>query len=245
MLELDSVSWFSFRDPTGDPARVPTLLGALSSPDVAAASDAIGELLPHVWDQGALFEGTAPVVPFLVEALARRSQPRRDRIALLLGLIADASVEPRALNAASPQPAREAVARGLPAYLGLVREACGDGPRALCSALLYLLCHFPEQRSFVLETVQPHVAARHEDDFARLERVLTQPNFERLDARSLPGLGWPSPRFWVGVEAADPRAASLPRETLARLWEAETLALLAYMGGQAAHWVAQADRGAR
>jgi hypothetical protein len=242
---LASVPWSSFGDPTGDPSRVPALLRALSSPDVAGAGDAPRDLLPHIWDQGSLFECTAHVVPFLVGALARRSQPRRDRIALLLGLIADAGVEGRATNAACVEPSREAVARGLPVYLGLVSEACSDGPRALCSALLYLLCHFHEERSSVLEVVRPCLAGRHEDDFARLERILTQPSFERAGARALLGLSWPSPRFWAGVEAEDPRAASLPGEALARLWEAETLALLAYMGARATHWVTEADRGAR
>lgn len=90
MLEgLDKVDWASLEDALGPATGVPERIRALASPDAQVREAAVNWLASHVWHQNSVYEVTPHVVPFLVELLGSGSVQGKDRILMLLSLIAD------------------------------------------------------------------------------------------------------------------------------------------------------------
>ncbi|HEX4816679.1 MAG TPA: class I SAM-dependent methyltransferase [Nonomuraea sp.] len=168
--------------------------------------------------------------PLLVARLQEADDVRRGHLAVLLGLLAEASF---------PETGGDlhaAVRRGLPAYLRLVRRAPGGGPLSL--ALLYLLAHFPGDREAILGAVAD--LDLDAGDRTRLDRAL-----RTLD-RSAPDLGrcWPAPSVWSLDESErrfDRRwIQELTAEQLTTNWNNDTHMVLAYSGAKA-YWAVTND----
>ncbi|WP_049652983.1 class I SAM-dependent methyltransferase [Kitasatospora sp. MY 5-36] len=168
-------------------------------------------------------------IPALLDALDTVPPAHQARLALLLGLLAEA---------AGPDggfPAHEAVRAGLDRYLRLLSDGGTDAGRG--AALFFLLGHFPEDGARILAAL-PGTGV-DQDDLSRLARCL-QP-WETADAATRWNLGrvFPSPAVWGLTEQERATAPALdqwlglPAERTAELWATETRALLAYSGAKA------------
>lgn len=208
-------------------------------------------LLGTLWDAGTLLPGAPHAIPELVGALERAGHEQRGRLALLLGLLAEAD----------DGAAHEAVADGLERYLALLPEEPAAGPvppgegssvqRSAAAlpgegrnvprpgpALLYLLAHFPAHRDRILAaTAELDLEA---DDRTRLDRCLrTADPADDLATRQL-GRVFPSPAAWALAEedlrgnGGWARWLALTDDQLTAFWDAESRALLAYAGAKAA-----------
>jgi quercetin dioxygenase-like cupin family protein len=157
--------------------------------------------------------------------------------AVLLGITAERlSAAPGVLGAwqaAAWQDLTDAV----PAYADRARQASGTSPSL--AALYYLLAHFPAQADLIQRELKRRREPAGPDDEARLTRCLYQPDFTAPGTLALIGRVWPSPAVWHLSAAeleADARwraAAGYSPAAAQALWEAETTALLAFMGANA------------
>jgi quercetin dioxygenase-like cupin family protein len=161
----------------------------------------------------------------------RRPEPRA---AMLLGIATEHIAHEESDHRYTEM--RRDLVGALPEYVRCMRLATAE--RSHLAAFYYLLAHFPEQGSHILKEIgrpEPH----DRDDHARLVRCLYQPDFAAPETLSQIGRVWPSPAAWdlSGVELeADAQwraAAGLTPAIAQSLWEAETIALLAFMGAKA------------
>jgi quercetin dioxygenase-like cupin family protein len=174
---------------------------------------------------GAALVEPAPVVTCasevaarLVDAVVKRlpEEPMHARALVLLGILVErADVE-------------VPVAR----LLQLVGPSLDSGA---VLAFAYLLAHFPDHGATSLEAMR--ATSLTEPDRQRLTRCLGRPDTEQL------GRVWPSPTVWR-LDSAERELDQVWRARLQldagtawTLWEAETAALLAYLGAQADHGV--------
>ncbi|MEU1288820.1 methyltransferase domain-containing protein [Kitasatospora sp. NPDC005856] len=186
-------------------------------------------LVTEFWEDGSLVPGALSGIPALLDALGTVPPAGQARLALLLGLLAEAAGPDGGL------PAREAVRAGLDRYLPLLRDDRTDAGRS--AALLFLLGHFPEDGARILAAASGTGA--DQDDLSRLARCL-QP-YEGADDATRWNLGrvFPSPAVWGLTDeerAANPALdqwLGLPAGRAAELWATETRALLAYSGAKA------------
>ncbi|RSN39879.1 hypothetical protein DMC64_36750 [Amycolatopsis sp. WAC 04197] len=120
---------------------------------------------------------------------------------------------------------------------GLLTLARDEPSEAVSLGLSYLFAHFPGQAPLIEAALSTRVLA--EPDRLRLLRCLRRPDFS--DRAPLDSLGrvWPTPGIWTDVErAADQEwrdALELDEVAIRGLWDAETQALLAFLGGRAEH----------
>ncbi|GIJ29514.1 hypothetical protein Vqi01_46760 [Micromonospora qiuiae] len=216
-----------------DSGKADTPVANLVESFVRATPDRLGEefrrLAAKVWEAGTVTAAAPDAVPALVAALDTAPAPaQRARLALLLGLLAEASAP-----SAEAASVRQAVHSRLPGYLELLlgtAEAAADEP--IRQALLFLVAHFPEDREEILA-----VAGKidlGEEDLSRLERCL-----KPLDADD-PAVTrvWPYPAVWSSLDEADRDfdrqwMRQLPAEQLALAWTLDTQSLLAYSGARA------------
>jgi len=85
--KLDEIDWNSFSPHAGD--LIPASIRALASPNVDERRDAFSSGC-HICDfEGVVYESTPIAVPFLLELLEDRTTPEKDRILILLQVIAD------------------------------------------------------------------------------------------------------------------------------------------------------------
>jgi hypothetical protein len=106
--------------------------------------------------------------------------------------------------------------------------------------MLYLLAHFPADGASILaafDGVNIAVADRE-----RLRRCLHCPDFNKAEELlNSVGRVWPSPTVWqltndeARLDQAWRGSLRLRADTVRTMWEAETTALLAYLGAQADH----------
>ena len=143
------------------------------------------------------------------------------RALILLGILAEsspASVSPR-----------------LPEILAAIGP---DRPEPVSLALAYLGAHFREHASAVLAAL-PDLA---EEDRQRLERCLATVSADRI------GRSWPTPALWELSEEereTDRRwrdEGAWDAATVQAIWDAETTAILAFMGARADHYVERSAR---
>lgn len=136
----------------------------MNEPKGRDRDQALAALQARLWDQGRLDPATPRAVPSLIDRLVKE---KCARIALLLGLIAEAEVD----AAAGPE-ARKAVRQGLTDYLELLGPPARDRD-PLFLALLYLLAHFHEEKDAILVRLRSNGWAHEDEDLIRLERVLS------------------------------------------------------------------------
>lgn len=166
----------------------------------------------------------APLARTLSGTLGQAGERGRARIILILGVLAEKA-----------PGARGAVRECLGIYLDLLAVASHGSPEYL--ALLYLLGHFPEDRSRIMAATGKHAAA-DPHGISRLDRTLWQPDLCDPETVNAAGRSWPSPAFLavtseeIGATAGARRA--MPAEQILASWNADTAALLAYAGGLAA-----------
>ena len=93
MPGLDAIDWSRLQGPYGKSGEVPHAIRALWSDDAEARANAVTILQQNLWHQGAVYEVTAPAVPFVADAALRNIVSREDRIWLvaLLAWIASGS----------------------------------------------------------------------------------------------------------------------------------------------------------
>lgn len=164
------------------------------------------------------------VPPVLLDVASRRlqEQPIHARALILLGILAESSTEtvcaaiPRVLQGVGTQQAE---------FIGL--------------ALAYLCAHFREHADSVRDRLRP--LGLPDEDWKRLERCLSGFDAERAAERI--GRSWPTPAVW-GLDANDAerdrcwrRDANWTPDAVRAIWEAETTAVLAFMGARADHEV--------
>ncbi|WP_354639875.1 class I SAM-dependent methyltransferase [Kitasatospora camelliae] len=195
---------------------------------------AFRRLAAEFWEDGSVRPEAVPGIPALLDILGAVPTAQQAKLAVLLGLLAEAAGPDGDL------PARAAVRAGLDRYLRLFQDGAPDAGRS--AALLFLLGHFPEDRSQILAVVS--ATEVDQDDLSRLTRCL-QP-YETADAATRWNLGrvFPSPAVWgLTKEEREANPAledwlGLPAGRGAGLWATETRALLAYAGAKAL-WAAE------
>ncbi|MEV4319974.1 cupin domain-containing protein [Actinocrispum sp. NPDC049592] len=200
----------------------------LTAARTVATSDIPAEITSAYRELGALLAGPGPLpedpdaaVQLLVEAVGRlESSPVHARALILLGILierADAEVPVR--------PLIDAIQPDLPE------------PAAL--AFAYALAHFPAHAESVRAALAP--VNLPEPDRERFLRCLEEPALQRI------GRVWPSPTVWrldeaeQGLDESWRTRLDLSEEAVRELWDAETVALLAFMGSRADHAVERTE----
>ncbi|MFM9372906.1 class I SAM-dependent methyltransferase [Streptomyces sp. Da 82-17] len=206
----------------------PAVTGPLDAFVHAAPEDtdaAYHRLVGALWQGGEVTGLALSAVPALIDCLAEAPAPQQGRLAVLLGLLAEAEYPD------TDGPVTAAVRKGVDRFLGLL-DAAGDDT-ALTGALLYLLGHFPGDRERILAATER--LALDEEDRTRLDRAL-----QTLDPAD-PDLGraWPSPAQWRlnDTERAFDRSwiRDLTPEQVEATWQADTHSVYAYSGAKA-YW---------
>ncbi len=119
-------------------------------------SRAFHQLVASLWQEdtgqpgrGVLLPQALPAIPVLVDVIGDASSPHADRFAWLLGLMAEA------LDQHGASPARDTLRKDLPVFLDavdrLVHAARADGISPQVRGLVFLLGHFPEDASRILD----------------------------------------------------------------------------------------------
>ena len=208
---------------------------ALSAALTVISSDESLEILLAYRQLGAALVEPAPlltrageVANLLVDAVMRRLaiDPMHARALVLLGILVE----------------RHTVDIAVPRLLPLAGPALDE---ASVLAMAYLLAHFPDHDVAVLDAMR--TTGLSEEDHKRLERCLARPDLTSPETHGRIGRVWPSPTVWQldGTEQQLDQAwragLRLDIETAKMLWDAETVALLAYMGAKADHAVERTE----
>ena len=169
------------------------------------------------------------LIGLLGEVAAERAgeHPVHGRALILLGIITER--DPR-----TGPPVRAAMRR-------VVRQVDPEWPESTVLAAAYLFAHFPADADAI--TAALGATTLPEPDLARLRRCLRRP--DPASPATVNGLGrvWPSPATWTlnnaerDVDRGWRERLGLTPELIAELWQAETTALLAFMGARAEHAV--------
>lgn len=182
-------------------------------------------LVGALWNDGKVTDVATQAVPAVVAALDDAGPDHQGRLAILLGLLAEAEYPQLDGEVAT------AVRAGLDRYLDLVRG--GGSRQPLTLALLYLLAHFPGDRDRVLAaTADLPIDA---EERSRLARGLTELDLEDPDV----GWVWPAPSSWDLSEedaaVAKATAQGLSPEQLTANWESDTRTVWS-SAGALANW---------
>lgn len=182
-------------------------------------------LVSALWSEGKVTDVAAAAVPTVVAALDEAGPDHQGRLAILLGLLAEAEY-PRLDGEVTT-----AVRAGLDRYLDLVRGGRRRDPLTL--ALLYLLAHFPGDRDRILAaTADLPIDA---DERSRLERGLTDLDLEDPEV----GWVWPAPSSWDFSEEetahAKATAQGMSAAQLTANWENDTRTVWS-SAGALANW---------
>jgi quercetin dioxygenase-like cupin family protein len=200
-----------------------TVVSSDERPEILRAYRRLGAALV---DPAPLLTCASEVADLLVDTVTERlpANPVHARALVLLGILVERHTV--RWNFAVPR------------LLRLVGPALDD---ATVLAMAYLLAHFPDHDVAVLDAMR--TTELPEADQERLERCLARPDLTTAEARDRIGRVWPSPTVWR-LDATERRLdqtwranLELDTETARTLWEAETVALLAYLGARADHAV--------
>lgn len=174
----------------------------------------------------ALVAGPAEVPADVIDGLVVAAQripgdPGHARALILLGILAESRAE--------------AVSPHIPGILAAVGPTA---PSTVGLALAYLGAHFREHAAALLDALRD----LPDEDLQRLQRCLA------TVAPDLVGRSWPTPALWE-LSAEEQETDRQWREsgawdaaTVQGIWDAETTAILAFMGARADHYV---ERNAR
>ncbi|WP_069170236.1 class I SAM-dependent methyltransferase [Streptomyces griseus] len=170
--------------PNAEPATAAAPLTAFREADSEALAEAFTRLVTALWTDGALNDPTSAqeAVPELLEAWDHTGPTHRGYLAITLALLAEAEY---------PQldgPVATAVRQGMDRFLHEIRGTTTVTPLTL--ALVYLLSHFPDDRTRVRSAFNG--VPLDPDDRTRLDRGLTHLNHLDPDL----GRAWPSPFDW-------------------------------------------------
>lgn len=141
-----------------------TLPRDLGSERLLLQSRAFQKLVASLWREsddlpghGVLTPEALHAVPTLLETIGDAGSPHGDRLAWLLGLLAEAS------GGNEVDAVRAAIHKGLPIILTAVDRqvhlAQGDGLTPQLAGLLYLLGHFPEDATTILKRLHAALGA--------------------------------------------------------------------------------------
>jgi hypothetical protein len=190
MLEgLDAINWEQLTHAYGEATNVPEMLRGLASPDRDERENALDGLFWSIHHQGTIYEATAPAVPFLLELAGSPEVRDRDRIVDLLAAIAGGcgyyqvhqvfdSPERRASTEfqetlaeerSCQQAVREAVWRGLPLFLDLLRS---DEPALRHQALKVVQRLLDQARPDLAQAVDRLISCLREPDHPEKEGIL-------------------------------------------------------------------------
>jgi hypothetical protein len=194
----------------------------------------------EAWDAGCLRPSAPVAAARMIAELEEPGPERRAQLVLLLGLLA----EGRSAATGREEMTRQAVRAGLHRFLELLNSAGDDEP--LRASLLFLVAHFPRDRRRILGAAR--TAGLDADELTRLDRCLQQPTFPDAQATRRLGRSWPSPATCDAVVRAHVRDHGLAHtqvlapDELARVWELETVTLLAYSGARAHYAIERSMR---
>lgn len=230
--ELDQVDWNALEHAYGPASDVPEIIRALAGRSKEVRDKALRELYGNIWHQGTVYDATAHAVPFLVGLVANQGVEERHEILVLLSHLAAGNsyhdvhqhsifFEERkgdpALEATIEtelgwvRQARDAVARGIEAYLGCLDD---PGPEVR-SAAAYVLATIPDHARDSLGPIRARAAQEH-DPCAKASLLLC-----------------------LGVLGGSAQAeASQPSEDLGTLWRDDPAPIVRLCGAMATVLVA-------
>lgn len=215
-----------FRD--HEAAALSAALTVISSDEHPETLRAYRQLSAALVDPAPLLTRADEVANLLLDAVTKwlPIDPLHARALVLLGILVE----------------RHTVDVAVPRLLPLVGPALDD---ATVLAMAYLLAHFPDHELAVLDTMR--TTGLSEEDFSRFERCLARPDLTSPEAHGRIGRVWPSPTVWQlddterQLDQTWRTDLQLDTKTATTLWEAETVALLAYMGAKADHSVERTE----
>jgi SAM-dependent methyltransferase len=135
---------------------LPLVPSGLRSAKSLLACRAFHQLVESLWKEdeerpgcGLLGENALAVLPELVEMIRSGAYPHDDRVAWLLGLLAEAT------DSHGNDVARDLLRKGVPVYLDavdrMVRQASKDGTLVEVGGMVFLLGHFPEDAPKIVD----------------------------------------------------------------------------------------------
>ncbi|MEU5716238.1 class I SAM-dependent methyltransferase [Streptomyces sp. NPDC020403] len=211
--------------PNAEPATAAAPLTAFREAQSPALAEAFSRLVGTFWTDGALHDPARArdAVPDLLDAWNDTDTAHRGYLAITLGLLAEA--EYPLLDG----PVATAVRQGMDSFLDEIRTTTTVTPLTL--ALLYLLSHFPDDRTRIRSAFND--VPLDPDDRTRLDRGLTRLNHLDPDL----GRAWPSPFDWdIDEHERDFDRAwikTLTPEQITATWDDDTRTLWATAGAKA------------
>jgi SAM-dependent methyltransferase len=206
-------------------STVAELVDAFTSATPGDLDARFHELVDAVWKDGRRTGLSLAAATELVALIDRVDDDRAGRIAVLLGLLAEAEYPDHA------GPVFDTIATRTGTYLDLLRAATPGEAPAL--ALFYLLAHFPEVRAQVVEIGERHALSAA--DLSRVDRA-----GQELDpAHPVLGRVFPSPAEWTldeGEQDFDQSwISALTPEQIVANWHNDTRTVFGSIGAKA-YW---------
>jgi hypothetical protein len=198
MLEgLDDINWQQLTHAYGPATVVPDLIRKLASPSPKVWEQGLEGLRSTIWHQGTVYEASAYAIPFLIELLEHPEVQCRDQILIDLALLARGGTAYDFFFDAwdrVEQQIHNAVARGLPLYLSLLRESDSRVRRHVPFTLDVL----PECAPTVIPVVENHLLQETDPQVKAhlLFYLSNQPDYQKADDQWL--------REWVTAEGEHP-----------------------------------------
>lgn len=171
---LNQIPWGQLQHAGGPASNIPTLLRLLTSSVQEDREYALYELYGSIWHEGAVYQATPFVVPFLLELLEAPDVEGKDE---LLRLLAHLATGESALAAHMDLPhhelqclfphyqqsldkertwindTRNAIVQGLPTFLRLLDADQTE----LCVNAAYILSHFPQEKTHIQDVLCKHL----------------------------------------------------------------------------------------
>ncbi|MGV0741120.1 hypothetical protein [Mycolicibacterium sp. XJ870] len=212
---------------------VEDLQSHVATDDRLRSTELVDRVIDEIWSDGEVFPTAVAAVPVLCTLLKQDASWLHPKLLLVLGVLVEATSD-------NPDIARDVhhqIGSRLDLYLSLASRARHDDSLKL--ALIYLLAHFPENRTKI--EVGLEMIPMTNDDRARIDRCLTIPDFSQDETFALIGHSWPTPAIWELtaeenlIDASWRQSLDLNDDEAAQVWDLETKAILAYLGAQAEH----------
>ncbi|WP_018255483.1 class I SAM-dependent methyltransferase [Salinispora mooreana] len=185
------------------------------------------QLVAALWQGGQATDSAIDAVPLLLSAMQHGEERQKGDLVILLGLLVETEY-PR-----TDGPVGTAIHPHLDHLLDLWRDA--EHEKGLWQALLYLMSHFPTERSRILATARAVGAGA--DDLSRLDRSLRA--FDPADPAPTVGRVFPHPTAWnmdeAELEFDRAWVRSLAPAQVADQWHNDTQTIFGFTGAKA-YW---------